>query len=107
MSEKLWCAACGTWGDHQSGSCPTLKIHYIAKQLELRMPKCEGFSDFCDSAMCLECPYCEKNLKIEVMKIIGSCFNCQGQGITSGFLDITTSYTGICNRCGGTGKFSG
>lgn len=23
--EKLWCAMCGTWGDHQSGSCPELK----------------------------------------------------------------------------------
>lgn len=21
---KLWCAACGTWGDHQSGTCPTI-----------------------------------------------------------------------------------
>lgn len=22
--EKLWCAACGTWGDHRSGTCPTI-----------------------------------------------------------------------------------
>lgn len=22
--EKLWCAMCGTWGDHQSGTCPEL-----------------------------------------------------------------------------------
>lgn len=23
-SEKLWCAMCGQWGDHQSGTCPQL-----------------------------------------------------------------------------------
>ncbi len=23
--EKLWCAACGIWGTHTSGSCPELK----------------------------------------------------------------------------------
>lgn len=25
MSKKLWCAMCGKWGDHQSGSCPELR----------------------------------------------------------------------------------
>lgn len=25
--EKKWCAWCGVWGDHQSGSCPELKAH--------------------------------------------------------------------------------
>lgn len=23
--DKLWCAACGKWGDHQSGTCPTIE----------------------------------------------------------------------------------
>lgn len=23
--EKLWCAMCGKWGNHQSGTCPELE----------------------------------------------------------------------------------
>lgn len=34
--EKTWCAACGTWGDHGSGTCPTIthkpKDHSEAEQ---------------------------------------------------------------------------
>lgn len=23
--ERFWCAACGSWGDHRSGTCPDIK----------------------------------------------------------------------------------
>lgn len=25
LKDKLWCAWCGVWGDHQSGWCPEMK----------------------------------------------------------------------------------
>lgn len=30
MSDKKWCAMCGKWGDHQSGTCPELHPSELA-----------------------------------------------------------------------------
>lgn len=33
-AEKLWCAMCGKWGDHGSGSCPELRLSARVRGLE-------------------------------------------------------------------------
>lgn len=45
-AEKLWCAMCGKWGDHGSGSCPELRLTKRVRELEAaireHMPASEG-----------------------------------------------------------------
>lgn len=36
--ERFWCAACGSWGDHRSGTCPTItKVRSDEKSVDAGM----------------------------------------------------------------------
>lgn len=41
-TDQLWCAWCGVFGDHTSGSCEAFK-----REMRLdKCPKCRGFTDY-------------------------------------------------------------
>jgi hypothetical protein len=80
---------------------------YINEEIAARMSKCGGHDEnYCNITICFECDFCEKNLKLEDMKLNDICPKCLSFGNISKMIYLG-SVTRECNQCGGTGKFLG
>jgi len=71
--------------------------------------QCAGFdAEYCEGAMCAQCPLCEKNIALEYHKSHLLCPTCSGTGIVSRlYTQSWASTTKTCNVCGGTGRYPG
>jgi hypothetical protein len=63
---------------------------------------------YCDTGMCQDCSFCNRNIALEYAKINKICPKCHGHHnvvsvYTNGYSFI--SKTSVCNVCGGTGKY--
>lgn len=71
------------------------------------MQICPAYNnEYCDSAMCPECSFCNRNIALEYAKINNLCPKCYGYHVVSVYtnVDSFTSKSIVCNVCGGTGS---
>lgn len=66
--------------------------------------------EYCSEDMCIDCPWCDRDLFVEYCKKNNLCVICKGLQIKSKVKvfgpEIYCSVTSKCNVCGGTGRFS-
>ena len=62
-------------------------------------------ADYCSPELCVQCPVCEKNIRLEAQKTMNVCSKCFGTGIFSSTTNDYKSITRICNLCGGSGRY--
>lgn len=79
---------------------------YLYVQVAIFMKTCSGYNAYyCDTSMCFECQFCDKNLKIEYGKLENLCIKCHGYALTDHYLNENIIATKCCNFCGGSGRF--